>query len=291
MSVASALTEKTPLRVWVLILLIAVFFHLLLYALKPTWKSVAPPPPVEIQPIDPAKLEAIRRKWKNQESKQLLLNKDKSAPRAKDAPPDAKYFSDRNIRVEKEQRARRADVMPRQGQQQQPSLGNLGVPLPEAPRDLPRQTIQKQSRAQVAPDADQALLDKSLPEGSENLLNAQESVYYSFYARLYEAIGPIWQSRIREIPHRRGIGPGEYSTLVDVVLDREGNLLEVRRLRSSGIPELDQAVDQSWFRVRQFPNPPAGLLNDRGEVHTAWTFNVQIGNGPHLQYQPPRRVD
>ncbi len=273
-------------------------------------------PPVEIQNIDPRKLETIRRQWKD---KSLLLDQDKSRPSEKEAPPDARYLSDRNIHVEKEQRAKETDVIPKPGHPNQPQssaqtekhsqpkhraqtkplpkLGNLGIPFsfdkkvdpsPKLAQNSP-QNSQRNLSSFAPAGGDQAIPDKNLPTGSENLLNAQESVYYSFYARLYEAIGPIWQSRIRQVPYQRRVMPGEYRTSVDVVLDKNGNVLEIRKLQGSGIEEFDSAVDEAWKKVGRFPNPPEGLLDGERHVHTGWTFSVDVGQGFGAMSLPPER--
>ena len=302
--------SQTSWKTWVVIGVLTLLWHFLLAVFQPSWRQSPPsPPPVEVQNIDPQKLDAIRKQW-NAREKQLLLNKDKSKPSAQEAPPDARYMSDRNIRVEKEQRARDTNVIPNEGKAQKQAeksapktqsqtqtpkrsklanLGALGVPM-----NLGATTPQEQEASPKTgrPDqdvGDQAILDQNLPEGSENLLNAQESVYYSFYARIYESIGPIWQSLIRQVPTRRNIQTGDYSTSVDVVFDSQGNVLEIRHLRDSGIVEFDQAVDQAWKRVGRFPNPPKGLLDAQGRVHMGWTFTVQVGPGFNLQSAPPRR--
>lgn len=297
---------------WLPFLLLALLWHAIILWLRPAWTPPLSPPRVEVKQVDPRKLEAIRQKWRQMEKnepKQLLLNKDRSKPKEDVPPPDdARYMSDRNIRVKKEQRARDSQVIPRPGQQARPqqkqqqprsrtmppALNQLGVPM-----GLSQNKPQPTRKAQPAPDpdppqnstpgGDQSILDKNLPEGSENLLNAQESVYYSFYARIYESVGPIWESQIRQVPARRRVQQGEYSTTVDIVLDREGNLLEIRWIRTSGIPEFDAAVSNSWRRVGRFPNPPHGLLDARDQVHTGWTFTVQVGQGFNLQYLPPER--
>jgi len=125
---------------------------------------------------------------------------------------------------------------------------------------------------------DQNIVDRTLPEGSENMLNTKQSIYYSFYSRLYEAIGPIWQSRAREVPYRRQLSPGDYVTIVDIVLDRDGNLVETRYLQSAGVADFDDAVESSWRKIGRFPNPPRGLLNAEGKLHIVWSFTFQIDN-------------
>jgi TonB family protein len=278
------------------------------------WRSAIAPMPVEIQQVDPHKLAQIRKEWKKRDQS-ILLDKDKNRPDA-EKPKDAKYFSDKNIRVEKEQRARDTNVLPIPGNpapkaraenqakpktepQTQtkplPDLSNLGVPMrldqpKPQPQERPDQNAEQQNTRSGDDAGDQAIQDRDLPQGSQNLLNAEESVYYSFYARMYEAIAPVWQSRVREVTPTQRILPGDYTTVVDVVLDKDGNVIDVRQIQSSGISVLDQAVDTSCRKTGHFPNPPKDLLNAQGEVHTGWTFTVQLSQGSGMEYMPPARV-
>ena len=59
---------------------------------------------------------------------------------------------------------------------------------------------------------------------------------------------------------------------------------------SSHVNEFDQAAILAWKTVGPFPNPPKGLLNESGEVHTGWTFTVQINNTYNYQTLPPEKV-
>ncbi|MGK5083317.1 TonB C-terminal domain-containing protein [Bdellovibrionota bacterium FG-1] len=292
-------------RHWIAAAILALLFHVALlgWHLPDFLIPPATHPRVDIKTVDPRKLEAIRRQWKERE-KQLLINKNPATPSAAEPPADARYMSDRNIRVEKEQRARQTTIIPKSGipgessppqpapqpktaNHPLPALGNLGIPLPRAMRQAPPTQPPTHSGQE---GGDQAISDRDLPEGSENLLNAQESVYYSFYSRLYEAIGPIWQRAVRQASRTRRLQQGEYSTQLDVVFDREGNLVAIHQLRSSGVADFDKSASTSWHAVGRFPNPPTGLLNENGEVHTGWTFTVQVNQGLNLDYLPPERV-
>jgi outer membrane biosynthesis protein TonB len=300
---------------WVIVVLLVLLIHFLFFMTHVDWGTPKAPPRVDVEQVDPQKLEQIRRHWRDQE-KSLLLNKNQ--PRAEKAPDNARYMSDRNIRVEKEQRAREHVIQPKPGahtqthenakpQQAQPqtqaqaqskahgipNLGNLGVPfrLNEKANQQARKA-QSPSSPMTTPGGEQYVDDKNVPIGSENLLNAEESVYYSFYARLYDAIGPIWASRLRELSSSTRVNPGDYTTAVDVVLDREGNLVEVRLLQSSQVRAFDEAVNTSWARIGKFPNPPVGLVKEDGKVHTGWNFTVQVGGGgAGLMLMPPERTN
>jgi len=279
---SSTQTEQSRQRwkLWLAIAVVSLLLHLLFLSSPAKWLgpgSIALPPRVDVQQIDQRKLDEIRKQWKRQS---LLVDRDKNAPSEKEAPKDARYFSDRNIRVEKEQKARRTDVLPKpktdaqperpQTQKRQlPSLGNLGVPMDLSAPPKPRAKTPD-------PGAAQALPDENLPEGNMNLLNAQESVYYSFYARIYETIGPIWQSKARAQAMQRSIAPGEYLTVVEIVLDRQGHLQAINFQQRSGVTGLDYAVEESWRQVKQFQNPPSGLLSSDGLVRMNWSFSFQV---------------
>ena len=314
-SLSTEAGDRARRRRWLVGLVLALLVHLLLMTVNVHWAPNSAPPRVEIQQVDPRKLEAIRRQWHQPQS--MLIDKDKNRPSDKEAPKDAKYFSDRNIHVDHEQRAKEHTLIPKPGSpvlgeeakpaapskpaappkqpsRSLPSLGNLGVPLPvpkrgEEPR--PREQAENDDHPPGSTEigGEQYIEDKTLPEGSENMLNAQESVYYSFYARLYDAIAPIWESKLRELPNQMHIGQGEYNTVVDVVMDADGNLIEVHQLHGSGFPELDSVVEAAWKRIGRFPNPPTALLNPQGEVHTGWTFTVEIGAGFGSRFLPPER--
>lgn len=311
-------SEPRDFKPWLIAILLALLVHLVLLLSKFSWPVLAPTPPprVDIQQIDPNKLEQIRKAWK----RDLLISKNQA--KSETAPEDARFESDRNIRVEKETRAAQTDVLPKPGSAGEandrersqsgsneaaksatrakaaPKLSSLGIPILKRSAFEPEQDVdareaeraaRESARAHGSRGADQTVLDKRLMVGAENMLNAVESRYYSFYSRLYSAVAPIWQSRIREVPYRRNIPPGDYTTQVEVILDQQGNLVRVNLLQNSAITEFDRAAIDSWYRIGRFPNPPKDLLDNRGIVRTGWTFTVQVGEGLQWQSLPPQR--
>ena len=299
--------DRVSWRPWIIVGILTLLWHLLLFTVP--WNELLPththrlPTQINIQPVSQEQLESIRKQWRNRKNidKQILIKKD-TRPNEKEAPADARYMSDKNRKVEHEQQAIRTNVVPKlrdsvqpkpQGQSKTdelqrtrkiPTLSHLGVPLRFGLPQLPFQ-----ERQPAEDRGDQALLEKALPFGSENMLNTQESVYYSYYSRLYQAIGPVWQSRIREVPYSRRVAPGNYVTQVEVLFDRSGNMTEIRYHHSSGMPEFDQAVESAWRKIGQFPNPPNALIEQDGTVHTAWSFTVEVGEDFNRQYLPPTR--
>ncbi|RYD66095.1 MAG: hypothetical protein EOP84_31405, partial [Verrucomicrobiaceae bacterium] len=254
--------------------------------------------------------EAIRKQWKD---RALLLNTDPSTKDPNAAAPDeARYDSDRNRKVEKETRARITDVLPKPGApgaagspakpkaapqpQTKPiplaNLSNLHMPGPNQLREKqsPQDDSSSADQGQGAQGGSaQSLLDPSLAQGDQNVLNTQESKYYSFYSRIYESLAPLWQSRVRTAAINARLSPGEYMTRAEVILDAEGNYQETRIVQSSGVRGIDDAIDQAWKRIPRFPNPPKDLIGPDGLIHMGWTFNLSLDSSAGLQYLPPQR--
>ena len=270
---------------------------------------------VAVENWDASKLSELKKAWNKEKQKPLVLGKD--LPASKETPKNARYSSDKNHEVEKEMRAAQTDVLPKAGspgsatqaqQAQQnptkreqaqkhpfPSLSQLGVGIPRPVTPEERQELEKRENQQTrsaqngSSGADQALKDDRLSVGAENMLNTQEAKYYSFYARLYQIIAPNWQSEIRRISTFKRVAPGSYTTAADIVLDEQGTLVEVRIEQSSGVTEFDEAVGRAWGKIGKFPNPPRALLDEKREVHTGWTFNVDVDANFNLIQQPPTR--
>lgn len=312
-----SLAEITPLPTWKrlsLALFFALLLHLLFFSIKNLgWLLPAlPPPPVSVEQLNPKQLEKIREKWKKKAEKQqsLLLDKNPNAPKEEKIPDNARYFSDRNIHVEKEQRARNMQPIPKPEQPQAqkpktpphaaaPRLKDLGISFhfdrsaasqtKESPTTAQNRAANQQKEAE--PGGDQSILDKNLPVGGENLLNAQESVYYSFYARLHGAIAPLWLRKARASSASwQMLQPGDYETVIEAILDKDGNLIRTEILQSSGVEEFDKNAKDPWHEVQRFPNPPQGLLDSQGLVHIPYAFRISLGKSSGLQFNQPERI-
>lgn len=271
---------------WGVLFLLTLLWHLFLLVLP--WQKLIShgfftPPPVEIAPVDPSRLNQIRKQWKEQK---LLLSQGEQNV-SETAPEDARYFSDKNRKVKKEQKARRTSVLPnvpsqtapQSGAKVRPSLRHLGVTYP-----APGGEITPRKAQDPGVFRDEALNDPSLEEGDQNLLNTHESLYYSFFSRMKESIGPQWNMYVNEASLPLKLNPGDYVTEVDIVLDRTGRVVEIHYIRESGYHSLDQAVERTLKAIPQFPNPPAELIDETGKVHTQWTFTLEMGRGPVFSY-------
>ncbi len=63
-----------------------------------------------------------------------------------------------------------------------------------------------------------------------------------------------------------------------ITLDEEGNFLDIKVTKSSGVDFLDEEAIRSVVRCIQFPNPPKGLIKD-GRVEFYFGFQVIRGGG------------
>lgn len=294
-------------RVWLIVIALTMIWHIALMVLPwnrwtTPWDTPFKQKRMEVQTIDSESLQRVKESWKN---RKFLRSQAPTLPEAQEAPENARYESDRNVRVDHEQRARMTNVIPqsRPGADTPdmdpadsttnpaiPNLAKLGANFglnqrsPSRPQQIyPTGPISRSG-------GDQYVDDPDLPEGSQNILNSARSVYHSFYARLYDAIAPVWQSRVRGVQLSRRLLEGEYDTIVTIVLDQNGALKRIDTLQSSGVPELDQVVFDSWKKIQRFPNPPRGLVDAQSEVKIPWKFTLTVDRRAALFFNDPKRI-
>ena len=103
----------------------------------------------------------------------------------------------------------------------------------------------------------------------ETVLNTRRFKYAEFYVRLKSAFvrefdpDRAWNARD---PRSLRYGRARRTTRVDVVLDREGEVLEVRVVRGSGLDFYDAEVVRAFHAAAPFPNPPLGLARADGTI-------------------------
>jgi TonB family protein len=125
-------------------------------------------------------------------------------------------------------------------------------------------------------------------EGESTFLNTREWKYAGFFNRIGAEIYPSWVREFRSAAEARDPSGQRFlyrdrETVVNVRLDPQGTLIDVRVIQSSGAPFLDDAVVKAWRETQPFPNVPKGLVNERGEVAFAWSFTVYGVSGSPVQ--------
>lgn len=282
---------------WIVLLALLLNFAAIYYV--PRLPSLATPMPVDLTPVSAESLEKLKQQWKKLEQRPMVsVNDDRHV--VDKPPPNARYDSDKNRKVERETRARRGDVIARRGghgvpqpevrkqmpPKKMPALSDLGVGLPK-PRP---QTPPASAGSGRGLSNEQNLADKNLAEGDQNVLNTQESVYYSYYARISEQIGPLWQSIVRQTARMLRLKPGSYVTVAEITLDEDGNFVGIDYKQSSGNPQVDRAVEEAWKKAPRFPNPPQGMRGEDGRVHMVWSHQLDVDESFGIQYQEPERL-
>lgn len=107
--------------------------------------------------------------------------------------------------------------------------------------------------------------------GDQNLLNAAETEFYSFFRRLDDPLVRNWvflerghENQIaREIMSRKVAAGAELIVGLEFTFDRHGNFTSIRIVQSSGIPTLDWTVKEAVRKLGTIPNPPPALFEGK----------------------------
>ncbi len=111
-------------------------------------------------------------------------------------------------------------------------------------------------------------------------LNTVEFKYYGFYHRIRQKLEQFYGRSIRETADtfmksgRQVASNEDLVTALQVILDRDGEIIAIRVRGSSGIKELDDAAIESFNDAGPFPNPPKDLIVN-GKVTIEYGFVVR----------------
>ncbi|MCC7440882.1 MAG: TonB family protein [Bdellovibrionales bacterium] len=297
---------------WAVAALLALLWHLGVMILGTEFggwllpdRSLTLPIPLEMNSVSPAELSRLKKQW---EKRSLLSGLNPALPDAKAPVEDARYFSDRDVRVEKESRSTRQENLPRPGaaappatsaaQQPKPRIDQLGVALPVGRGAFRSGTQEGRARPEPAaqprvaePGAAQYVDDDELPQSGENLLNTKGVTFYGFFARLREGVAPLWETTMRSALDHASIPSGNYTTVAEITLDGEGDVREVSFIQSSGYAELDDVVDHTFRKLRRFPHPPREIFDPDGKLRFSVKFEVRVsGSSFSSGIRPMRRT-
>lgn len=122
--------------------------------------------------------------------------------------------------------------------------------------------------------------------GTRTLLTTRESKYFSFFERAKRQLKAQWENELAErvaAPEARvqASQRSRWSTRVVATLDAEGRVLDVAVTRASGLPLMDEAARQAFFRVAMLHNPPKGMFQEEGRLLLPWEFNVDMRHMPN----------
>ncbi len=118
--------------------------------------------------------------------------------------------------------------------------------------------------------------------GSHTLLNTREFIYYSYFSRMKEQIYWRWNQYLQtELPltafkSNHGNRQQIFSTSLYVYLSTDGEIQDMRVVKSSGEENVDSAALHAFLSAAPFPNPPAGLIEEDGYIHIKQSFYIYI---------------
>jgi len=119
---------------------------------------------------------------------------------------------------------------------------------------------------------------EDVDEGEGTFLNTFAFKYATFYNRVKRDVANQWHPLIelrRRDPTGNIYGFRNRQTVLDIILDKEGNVLKINIRSSCGVGFLDQEAVNAFWRVEQFPNPPSGLIKN-GRVRFDFGFHIDF---------------
>ena len=131
-----------------------------------------------------------------------------------------------------------------------------------------------QSQRAGAPNND--LLNEEL--GSAVKLNTHEYQYASYMNQIRRLVNFYWNQQLQNV--REPLTKPNYRTVVDVVIDSQGNLYAIDVLQGSGVQALDSCVVTAFHIAGPYPPPPPQLVEKDGRVYLPkFGFEVDVGRG------------
>lgn len=118
-------------------------------------------------------------------------------------------------------------------------------------------------------------------EGDVTLVNSRSFKFWDFFDRIKGQVrsewdpGPVYRSRD---PDGKIYGRRDRYTILGVVLDGSGALAQLEVVHRSGLDFLDDEAVRAFQAAAPFPNPPTGLIDERGRIVFRFGFLLEFGS-------------
>lgn len=157
-----------------------------------------------------------------------------------------------------------------------PTSGSDKKPLPTLSALMP--TFGSLAKISGSPSNDYV---EGVPEGDGTFLNTKEFKYATFFYRVRDSVASFWVDLASSEYRRRDptgniYGVRDRATLLKVQLNRDGGLADVRVEQSSGVDFLDHVAVEAFRKAEPFPNPPAGIADEDGNIRFNFQFVVTM---------------
>lgn len=307
--------EKQRNKRVLIALLVAILLHVFFMLVAPLLTfNIDTKSKTEIEQISPQDLARLKNQILKRERAPLLQQELRDQYKSKEIPKDAQFMAPHNQVVPEQTVAGAQNDVPLNGgaggsksqqknrskedtKNQKLDLSKIGLgnKVPP-PRTAPREDEGQHSPLQGPPGAYRPLGrdDPKLRKSNQNLLNAVESQYYSFFARFEEPIIRNWfflirnnESRIESEAAKRRLRAGdEVYITVEFIIDKRGNFKSIRLVQESGLQTLDWATKEAVYKLRSIPNPPPGIFEGKDEFAYRLQFSVIMTDSPFSNQTP-----
>lgn len=282
---------------------ISIIFHLLLVVFIQQL-------PAHFQSSKPLEVVIIEAKSQNKTGKQIVTAVDLPT-NFKELPEDEQkaLLSAYKQRVEKQMQAANNGATKNRSnsqkeekpfiEKQEPNLaavkldprkpGSLDVFQPTKVNPQNPNSNSQTKTAKSIPDLDKGLstIGDALPTdidiGSFTALNTNQSLFYTFYARVNDMIRFRWEMAVRasinQTPADHYVyNPlGVWTTHLEIILDKQGVVQQILLMKPSGFKDFDQAAIFAFRDSKAFFNPPKEMISpDDGLIHMKYSFQVRF---------------
>ena len=216
------------------------------------------PAPIEIEQYD--------------EKKQVVQTSRPKVQEDSDEP--AEFYGEERNRVKKQTQSERKGRFQQGGRIVSPSPAP-GVGDGEIPS----------SETQMSDLLAYSMSPNRMPEGVEagpqTLLNTDSVVYASFINRVADEIYDPWVAFVNEAVdlmtlQGKSLAANVYITKLTVVVNKEGSVVSITTLASSGVAELDEATKKAFWKAEPFPNPPQQMFGSDNLNRFVYEFHFEL---------------
>ena len=225
---------------------------------------------------------------------------------------EADFASNKRRRVELETRARQNKTgikSPIAGgskasapQQQQNTAKPQAVAEAISPDGIEYESDRKPLKLPFSPaPSAQSMLPQYIKEqlppgvrlGEVTALNTDQHLFYNFHQRLLSRFVPNWGRLVGRAVRQWIDKEGQpktsktWVTNIEVIMDPNGEVLDVQHYRLSGYWPIDEAPSQAFSKyVKRIPNPPTQMVDENGYIRLK--FQTEVYWVPQA---PPRRFN
>jgi protein TonB len=157
-------------------------------------------------------------------------------------------------------------------------------------RLVPNLSLGPQTAAKVLAGPNMDGYRDGLEEGDETHLNVAHFRYATFINRVRNEIAQEWYPRVRAAVRDRDPDQSMFfykdrTVAVEVTLDTDGRVADLRVRESSSVDFFDRVAVDSIRAAQPFPNPPRGLFKREEPAGLLWTFTFISGDSrPRLRW-------